>query len=69
MLTADGVPLRGAAVDFNFSPGIAAKAPKLQIAASGGVGFEHNHVKRDSLGGKSMIDVANDAGVRLPIDF
>lgn len=39
-------------VDFPFSAEILKKAPKLQIAASGGVGFEHHHVKRDSLDGE-----------------
>jgi hypothetical protein len=52
-------------VDFAFSPTILEKAAKLQISASGGVGFEYNQVKQDSLGGKSIIDVANDAGVWL----
>ena len=50
-------------VDFGFSPAMIEKAPKLQIAASGGVGFNGQDVVRESMGDKSLIDVANDAGI------
>ena len=40
-------------VDFGFSPAMIEKAPKLQIAASGGVGFNGQDVVRESMGDKS----------------
>jgi phosphogluconate 2-dehydrogenase len=52
-----------ALVDFALSPEVIAAAPKVQIAASGGVGYNGQDTPNVAWGGKSLIDLASDAGI------